>query len=110
MICSLNSLERFKFLRSGPVFNQFGTMSRTPFFDYGRSLARQLPFRHFTVFNIYQSHKALVFDMDMRWRMIVMPHPDDDAKENREYGARRDCADYSGDTIFLETPRRATIQ
>jgi hypothetical protein len=39
---------------------------------------------HFASGNVNQGLKALVLGMNVRWRMIVVPHADDDAKEDGE--------------------------
>lgn len=73
-------------LRTLPISTQFVLVSQAPFFHDGSRLAGQAALADFARFNGYQGFKALVLHMNMRWRMVVMPHTDDDAKKNRKNG------------------------
>lgn len=73
-------------LRTLPIGTQFVLVSQAPFFHDGGSLAGQAALADFARFNGYQGFKALVFHMNMRWRMVVMPHTDDDAKKTERMG------------------------
>ena len=83
-VSSLNPIQRLKSLSTLPNVLPFRLVYRTPFLDDGGDFARQITFADAASGNFDQSLKSLVCHMNVRWRMVVVPHADDDAKEDGE--------------------------
>ena len=100
MICPLNSFERLKFLGSLPVIKQLVPMLKAPFLDDRSRFFFFLSPHDFSRLDADLRDEALIFDMHMRWRMVVMPHANNHAKKDGENG-HVDQAPYCLPTQFL---------
>ena len=72
-----------------PIIQQFRLVKQAPVFHNAGDFSWKLALRDQTGFNRDQSFKPLLLHMDMRWRVIVVPHAYDDPEEdgNRWHGS-----------------------
>jgi hypothetical protein len=81
-VSSLDSVQRLKPLCALPIILKLSLVHQTPFFDDSGDFTWHVAFAHFTCGNFYQRPKSLIFHMDVRRRMIVVPHAHDDSKKD----------------------------
>ena len=70
-----------KTLRSVPVVKQVSLVGNTPFLHDGGYFTRQLTLQHLASLHGHQGFKTLVFSVDVDWRVVIVPHANDDAEE-----------------------------
>jgi hypothetical protein len=69
-----------------PVFQQFRLMENAPFVDQSQRASTQIAFQDRTIVYPNRGLLATILRVEMRRRMIVVVHGDDDAKESAYFG------------------------
>lgn len=82
----LDFVKWLKTLRSVPVIEQVGLVNKAPFLHDGGYFTWQLTLQHLSSLHGHQGFKALVFSVDVDWRVVIVPHADDDAEEAGDGG------------------------
>jgi len=57
-------------------------MPQTPILHQGRSTPWQAPKRDLSGPDVHERLEPLIMHMDVRWRVIVVPHPYDDTEKH----------------------------
>ncbi len=65
-----------------PVGNQLLLVTQTPLLDDCSRFLWQTPLGNFSSTDLDKGLKALIFDMYVGWRMIIVPHAHNDAEED----------------------------
>ena len=73
-------------MRARPVSQQFRLMERAPFLHQPQCACTQGAFQYRTIVDAKGGLIATVFRVEMRRRMIVLVHRDDDAEEPANLG------------------------
>jgi hypothetical protein len=80
-VSPLDFVKWLETLRSVPVVEQVRLMGNAPFLHDAGYFTWQLALKHLARLHGHQRFKTLVFSVNVGWRMIVVPHADDDAEE-----------------------------
>jgi hypothetical protein len=81
MISALNAFQRFKMLGARPVIQPFLLMGKTPFLHDSGNLPWQFSFGDAPGLYVDERFKSLVFDMNMRRWMVIVPHANNDTEK-----------------------------
>ena len=77
----LDFVKWLETLRSVPVVEQVSLVGKAPFFHDSGYFTWQLTLQHLASLHGHQRFKALIFSVDVDWRVVIVPHADEDAEE-----------------------------